>query len=131
MRKIFPVCCASASETAQKSIAPSSKESDFLLHVFFLASCLIALDTRLFSLDHLIRPIQHRLRNRQPDLLGCFQIDHQLKLRRLLHRQIGGLGSLQDSVHVICDAPVAVRLVRPVGHEPTSFYSFSVVVHRR
>jgi hypothetical protein len=28
----------------------------------------------------------------------------------LLHRQIGRLGTLQDSVHEICDAPVAVRL---------------------
>jgi hypothetical protein len=30
------------------------------------------------------------------DLLCRFQIDHQLKLRRLLHRQIGGFGSLKD-----------------------------------
>ena len=70
-------------------------------------------------------------RNRQTDLLRGFEIDHQLELRRLLHRQIGRLGSLQDSVHEICDAPVTVREVRPVGHEPTGIYSFSVAVHRR
>ena len=52
------------------------------------------------SLDHLIRPIQHRLRDRQADLLGRLEIDHQLELRRLLDRQIGRLGSLQDFVHV-------------------------------
>jgi hypothetical protein len=74
---------------------------------------------------------QHLLRNRQADLLRRLEIDHQLELRRLLHRQIGRLGSLQDFVHVICDAPVAVREVRPVGHEPTGIYSFSVAVHRR
>ena len=45
--------------------------------------------------------------------------------------KIGRLGTLQDSVHVICDAPVAVREVRPVVHEPTGIYSFSVAVHRR
>ena len=45
--------------------------------------------------------------------------------------QIGRLGSLQDFVHVICDAPVAVREVRPVGHEPAGIYRFSVGVHRR
>jgi hypothetical protein len=69
------------------------------------------------SLDHLIRPVQHGLRNRQTDLLCRLEINHQLKLRGLLHRKIGGFGSLQDSVHVICDAPVAVRKVGPVVYE--------------
>src|SRR5262245_27974429 len=70
-------------------------------------------------LDHFIRSIQQRLRNGETDLLRRFQIDHQVKLRRLLDRQIGGLGTLQDSVHVIGYAPVAVRVVPAVGHEPT------------
>ena len=48
--------------------------------------------------NHFVRPHQHIWRNRQADLLGGFQIDHQLKLRRLLDGQIGGLGSLQDLV---------------------------------
>src|SRR5439155_3136653 len=30
-------------------------------------------------LDHLVRPIQHRLRDCQDDLLSRFQVDHQLK----------------------------------------------------
>jgi hypothetical protein len=34
-------------------------------------------------LDHLIRSEQHRLRNCHADLLGRFQIEHQLKLSRL------------------------------------------------
>ena len=34
----------------------------------------------LCSLDHLVRPPQHSLRNRQTDLLSCFQIDHQLEI---------------------------------------------------
>jgi hypothetical protein len=45
------------------------------------------------SLDHSIRSIQHRLRNRETDLLRCFQIDHQLELLRLLHGKVGGLGA--------------------------------------
>ena len=48
------------------------------------------------SSDHLIRPPQDILWNRETDLLGGLEIEHQLELRRLLHRQIGGLGSLQD-----------------------------------
>jgi hypothetical protein len=31
-------------------------------------------------------------------LLRRFEIDHQLKLHRLLDRQIGGLGALEDLV---------------------------------
>jgi hypothetical protein len=83
------------------------------------------------SLDHFIGSIQHRLRNGQTDLLCRLKVYHQLKLRGLLHRQIGRLGSLQDSVHIICDATVAVREVRRVGHEPAGIYSFSAAVHRR
>ena len=42
-------------------------------------------------LDHLIRPHQHVRRNRQADLLRGFEIDDELKLRRLLDRQVAGL----------------------------------------
>ena len=49
-------------------------------------------------LDQPIRSGEHFRRNRQADLLGSLEIDHQLKLGRLLDRQIGRLGSLQDSV---------------------------------
>ena len=65
------------------------------------------------SSNYSVRPVQHRLRNRQADLLRRLEIDHQLELRRLLYRQIGGLGSLQDSVHVSGCAPVDVRESAP------------------
>ena len=59
-----------------------------------------------------IRPRQHIRRNRQTDLLGGLQIDHELELRRLLDRKIGGLGSFQDFVHVSSGAAEQVDLVR-------------------
>ena len=52
------------------------------------------------SLDHLIRSREHVRWNRHADLLGGLQIDHELKLLRLFHREIGWLGTLQDFVHV-------------------------------
>src|SRR5262245_49582559 len=58
------------------------------------------------------------------------QSNHQPPLRRLLDRQSGGLGGLQASVHEIGDAPVALRAVRPVVHESTTLYSFSVGIDR-
>src|SRR2546425_8658892 len=37
-------------------------------------------------LDHLIRLEEDRLRNRQAECLSGLEVDHQLELRRLLHR---------------------------------------------
>ena len=44
-------------------------------------------------LDHSIRPVKHGWWNRQAYLLGGLQIDDELKLLRLLYREIGGLGA--------------------------------------
>jgi hypothetical protein len=52
------------------------------------------------SLDHFIRSHQNLLRNRETDLLRSLEIDHQLKLRRLLDGKLGGLCAFQDLVHV-------------------------------
>src|SRR5215510_12606303 len=81
-------------------------------------------------LDHFLRPHEHYRRNRKTNLLRGLEIDYQLELRWLLHGQIAGLGSLKDFVHVVCDAPVDVREVRPVVHEPANIYSLSSGVHR-
>ena len=109
IRGIFPICCAAAEPQSAKSKAPRSKNGDFFLHVFFSVSIHLSLDILVPShLMTLIRPIQHRLWNRQADCLGGFEVDHQLELRRLLDWQIGGLGSLEDLVHVGGCAPVAV-----------------------
>jgi len=46
-------------------------------------------------LDHLIRPLQERRRERQTEGLGGLEIDDQLELRRLLEGEIGGLGAFR------------------------------------
>src|SRR4029434_2854749 len=55
----------------------------------------------------------------QSDLFRCLQVDHKLKLRRLLHRQISRFGTFQNLVHVNSRAPKEVIDVSPIGHEPT------------
>src|SRR5438046_1156203 len=52
------------------------------------------------SLDELRRLHQHFLRDGQPERAGGLQVDDEVELGRLLHRQIGRLGSLQDLVDV-------------------------------
>ena len=102
MRRIFTACWALADEQSEKSIAHRVRTVIF----FFMSLSLSrstrysTLDTRPFSLDHLIRPREHFRRNGQADLLRCFQVDHKLKLRCLLHRQISRFGTFQDLVHV-------------------------------
>src|SRR5215467_13755943 len=53
-----------------------------------------ALTFAVLSFDHLVRPVQHRLRNCEADLLRRLKINHQLELRWLLHRNISRLPAL-------------------------------------
>jgi hypothetical protein len=66
-----------------------------LVRVFFMV--LLPIDILQIhnpkSPNHPIRPRQHIRRNREADLLGGFEIDDELKLRRPFHRQLGGLGA--------------------------------------
>src|SRR5207245_2404882 len=83
---------------------------------------------RLF--DHLVRPEQHRLRNRHADLLCRFQIDHQLELRRLLYRKVCGFGALENFIHIGGGAAEQLYAARPIGHEATRLYKLLFAVHR-
>ena len=49
-------------------------------------------------LDHLIRPLQERGRDRQAERLGGLEADHQLEFRRPLDGQIPRLGAFEDPV---------------------------------
>src|SRR4030095_3052736 len=71
-------------------------------------------------LDHFVCPCQHVGWDRQAYLLGSFQIDDELELLRLLHGEIGGLGSFQNLVHVGCAAPIEVGEVGSIGHQATA-----------
>src|SRR5215471_12070793 len=68
--------------------------------------------------DHLIRPVQHGLRNCHANLLRGLEIDPQLEFRWLLDRKIARLRPFEDLVYIGGGAPVAVRAVPAVGHEP-------------
>src|SRR5205823_12399705 len=86
-------------------------------------------ESEMLSSDHLVRAVQHRLRNRQPDLSRRLQVDHKLKLRRLLHRQISRLGAFQDLVHVNSRALMEVSVVLTVGHEAALIDKFLLKIN--
>ena len=131
---ILRACLALLSATFSLGKKKRGGEEKRFVHLRFSVvgysySCLFPV--AVISLDQLGRPCQQIRVDRHADLLSRLQIDHEVKPHRLLHRQVGWLGSLQDPVHEICDAPVAVRFVRPVGHEPAGLYIFPADVHRR
>ena len=71
------------------------------------------------SLNDLVRPPEHRWRDRQVERLGGFQVDHQLELRWLLDRQIGRLGALEDLIDVGGRAPEEIRVISTVTNKST------------
>src|SRR5437870_11193977 len=83
------------------------------------------------SSDYLVRPEQNRLRNRYADLLCRLQVEDQLELRRLLDRQIGGLGTFQNFVNVGGGAPEQFGTVRSICHKTTKVHEFLHVKYRR
>ena len=83
------------------------------------------------SSNHLIRPRQYVGRNRQADLLGGFQIDHQLEFCWLLYGEVTRLGTLQNFVHINSGTPVQVGNAHAVADEPSGVDKFSPAVQRR
>src|SRR5262249_25823901 len=90
-------------------------------------SCL--LPRALFSLDHLIRSVQHRLWNRKTDLLRRLEIDNQFKLRWLLDGKIARLCAFQDLVHVSRSATEVFRIIRCIGYEASSIHVLTSLAH--
>src|SRR5262252_6226971 len=64
------------------------------------------------SFDHLVGTRDERRRQLEPKRLGGLEVDSQLEFDRLLHREVGGLGALQNLMHVAGRAPEQVGLAR-------------------
>jgi hypothetical protein len=60
-------------------------------------------DRALF--DHLVGDSQQRRRHGQPERIRRFQIEDQLEFRRLLHRQFGRIGALENAVDIVRRPP--------------------------
>src|SRR6266850_1740106 len=133
MRYTFFGCCASVGKLSAKSMALSVRS----VIVFFMVPSLSpstrhsTLDTRPFSFDHPIRSRQNIRRNRQPDLLGRFEIDDELELLRLLYREISRLGAFQNLVHIGGGAPEEVGIAWGVGQKPPVLHILWLPIHCR
>src|SRR5437867_2033466 len=127
---IFFGCCACANPTittSTKAITESPSHLDFGLPILDYRTENSKIGSRFshalfflpnpnrkskiqISFDHSVRQRHHVRRNRQANLLGSLEIDYELKLRRLLHRQIGGFGAFENLIDVCGGAPVQIGL---------------------
>ena len=61
-------------------------------------------------LDHLVRPQQNRLRDREAERLRGLEVEDKLEFRGLLDWQIGGPSSAEDLYQVCYCSAMAVAL---------------------
>src|SRR6188474_3078965 len=73
----------------------------------------------LSSLDHLGGALQQRQRNRDAHRFGSLQIDGQLELRRLLHRQVARFRTLEYLVDESRGSAPVPRIGGVVEHQST------------
>src|SRR5262245_11098199 len=79
--------------------------------------------------DHLICPRQQRRRDRQAERLGRLEIDDQLELSWLLHRQVARVSALQNSVDIDGGAPPYMRAVWTIAQQASPLHPESVWIH--
>src|SRR5262249_13288937 len=60
---------------------------------------------------------EQRRRHFEAERLSGFEIDDQLVLGRRLHRQVGRLFALENTVNVTGCAPILVDEIRPIGDQ--------------
>ena len=68
-------------------------------------------------LDHLVGAGKDCRRKGQSESLRRLEVDDQLKLRGLEHRQIGRLGAMQDSPDIVSGLPETLCQICAIAHE--------------
>src|SRR6516165_32663 len=82
------------------------------------------------SFDHLVGAAEQRERNGEPERPGGLEIDDQLDLRCLLHRQVGRLLALKDAAGIDADQSERVRKIGSVAHQASCRSELAKLVRR-
>jgi len=81
--------------------------------------------------DHLVRSEQERQRNRETERLSCLEVNHQLELHDLLHRQVTRFGpfkSLSRRVGTRHHASAMFRRIVPDATTPAAYWEEAAVL---
>ena len=92
---------------------------------------ILATAVALFLLDHSVRPVEHRRRNREADLLRGLQVDHQIELHRLLHGKVSRLGAFQNPIDIARGVSTFGDITGSVRHHATVVHIIFPRTHRR
>src|SRR5262245_28772055 len=88
-------------------------------------------NSKIRLVDHLVGEDVELRRDRHAERVGGLAIDHQVEFRRLLDRQVAGLGAFEDLIHIRRGAAEKIGKVLAVAHQPARHHVFPLPEHRR
>src|SRR5262249_19096332 len=80
-------------------------------------------------LDYAVCLKEDCLGNCDSERLGCFEVDHEFKRRRLLDGKVGGFGAFENLVHVRRSAGQYLVCIWSIRHEPANFHKWTTFIH--
>src|SRR5262249_50884267 len=136
----FPACCARAASGHAAAAPPSSVMNSRLLPRNSIrkrfgindlpVSSILVRSAHGNSFDHLVGAGKQRRWDFEAERLCRLAVDDQIEFAGLHHRQVGGLGALQDAGGIRANLTVHVFKARSVGHQSPDFGECTTCVAR-
>src|SRR5262245_31011422 len=83
------------------------------------------------SLDHLVSDSEQSWREANAECLRGVQVDHELELGRLHHRQVAGLFALENAAGIDTSQAICISDARSVAHQTADFREVARKIDRR
>src|SRR5215831_17692885 len=80
---------------------------------------------RISLFDHLVGAGEQRWWHVEPERLAGFEVDYEIKLRRLLDGNICRVCPTENPIGELSSAAKKTREVRPVGHQTSPSHEFT------